>query len=88
MPFVGTEHDDVVPLGDVGEETVGGHHRTESRVTTDDGEQFGDTIVDGGESGIILAQRVRRDGEIELVQLELLERDLCQMDVGDGGRIE
>lgn len=88
MPFVGAEDHDVVAVSDVGEKAVRGGAGTERGIPAGDRHEFVDAIVDGGQTGIVLAECVGRDGEIDSIESEGLDRTARDVDMGDRGWIE
>ena len=55
MPLVGTENDDLVALGDIGDETVRSHGHANASVAARNSSQFGHTVIDRPEPGVVLA---------------------------------
>lgn len=88
VPLVGTENDDLVALGDISDETVGGRDYADASIAARDGSQFCDTIVDRREPGVVLAQRESGNCEIDAIEAELCDCGFGQMHMGNGGRIK
>lgn len=88
LPLVSAENDDVVALGNIGEKTVGGDEDTKAIVALGNGAKFIDAAIDWGEVGIVLAERCRRNGEINAVEAKLANGGLGQVHMGDRGWIE
>ena len=88
MPLVGAQHHHVVGLGDVGQQAVLGGAHTEPGVRVGEPMEVGESVADGSERVVALAERVDGDHEVEPGQTEALDRDLGEVHMGDRGRIE
>ena len=88
MPFIGAENDDLIVLGDIGEQAVGGGDDAEARVGARDGREFVDTSLDRREAGIVLAQRVSGNRKVDMVEPKLIDGGFGEMHMRDRGRIK
>ena len=87
-PFVRAHDDDVIPSGDVGDELVFGDDQAEpvdiGNRRLDDRQAF----LEGRPHHRFLAERDRRDGEVDPVQSVMLTGDQGDLEVGDRGWVE
>ncbi len=68
LPFVGTHDDDVVAIGDVGDQLVLGHDHTEPVDSSHRGHDHGQPLVEGRLRDPVLPESRQRNGKIDPIE--------------------
>ena len=87
-PLVCSHHDEVIALGDVGDELAIGDLDTEPRPARSSAVQRADPFVEGMVVTVLLGQRLPRQHEVEPVEPALCVGGVGDRQVGDGQRVE